>query len=268
MSLIGTLDEIKLADVLRLFASGRKTGVLKASTGERQALLNLRDGHVVHAESGRLLGEEAVFDLFGWQEGQLTFVPVEQPVAPNVDRDIESLIEEAQRVGASFHRRRNLIPSDRMCFQMGPPPAAPDARVAVGPTEWAVLRCLDGLRDVRELVEATGLSRESVLDVLCALLDAGFLERVEPSRALRVQSQGVFGKDEAGLDERVEQEWLKLARFGDGILRIEVRSRTGRRQTLPVSFRQGLFRDVHLPRAVLTSLGVREGDDVTVRPVA
>jgi hypothetical protein len=35
-----------------------------------------------------------------------------------------------------------------------------------------------------------------------------------------------------------------------------------------VAFRPDLGRDIHLPRQVFAELGVREGDDVRVRPVA
>ncbi len=60
MSLIGTLGDIKLADVLRLFALGRKSGVLTVAGGAQNALMRFQKGAIVHASSGRLQGDEAV----------------------------------------------------------------------------------------------------------------------------------------------------------------------------------------------------------------
>ena len=49
MSLIGTLGEVKVGDVLRLFGEGRKSGVLTVSAGPQQAVLRFQKGAIVHA---------------------------------------------------------------------------------------------------------------------------------------------------------------------------------------------------------------------------
>lgn len=269
MSLIGTLEEVRIADVLRLLAGGRKTGLLTVTASGQEAVLHFHKGSLLHATAGRLQGEDAVLDLFGWKQGQLTFVPEERPVEPNLTRDVDALILEGLRVGDSFHRMRELIPSDRVVFQLGPGPQEESARCSLDGRAWRVLRALDGIRDLREVLEATRLPRAEVQWILFELASDGFLERVEMQKTLRVQSQGRFGRDAAAaMDERFEEDWKKTVRFSQGVLRIEVRTLGGRLAVLPVSFRSGLIRDLNLPRAVLAELGVREGEDVSVRPVA
>jgi hypothetical protein len=268
MSLIGTIGEMNLADVVRLFAAGRKTGLLTVAGPGRQALVRFHRGSIVHAASGGLQGDDAVLDLFGWKEGQLTFVPEDRAVPPNVTRTIDELILEGTRVGDVLHRMHVLVPSDRVVFQVtGGPPE--DARpYALGGTAWRVLLVLDGVRDVRELAEAAKVPREDVIRVLFEMAEAGFLERIEPQRSLRVQPQGLFHKDVAEIDERIEAEWRKLRRFTGGVNRVEVRSAAGKVVSLDALFRAGVQRDIHLPRAAVAELGVREGEDVHVRPVA
>jgi hypothetical protein len=247
MSLIGTLSEIKLADVLRLFASSKKSGLITASgPGGRQTLIRFQKGLVVHASAGRLQGDDAVMDLFGWPEGQLTFV----------------------REGGVFHRMQELIPTDRVSFQLAQP-ASEGALCTFGPPQWKVLCRVDGVRDVRDLVEGSDLPRNDVLRLLFDLTEAGFLEKVDSQKTLRAQVQGRFGKGEAAeVDERLRQDWGRLTRFTRGVLTIEVRTFARRGSVLPVAFRAGLGRDVHLPRAVFAEIGLREGEDVFVRPVA
>lgn len=268
MSLIGTLGEVKLADVLRLFAAGKKTGLLTVAADGQEAALRFEKGAIVHALSGRLHGEDAVLDLFGWKKGQLTFVPEEKTVTANVHRAVDALVLEGLREGERVHRMHELIPNDRVVFQLGPGPGEGAEAFPLTPPVWKVLRALDGARELREVVEASKLPRPEVMRTVAELAEHGFVERVE-AKPLRVQAaHGLTRKDVAEVDERLESEWMKVPRFGRGVARVEVRSPGGRAVTVPVAFRSGLFRDVVLPRAAVADLGVHEGDDVLVRPVA
>jgi hypothetical protein len=269
MSLIGDLTDTKIADVLRLFATGRKTGRLTVSSEEDQTVLRFQKGAIVHAHrtGGKLHGEVAILDLFGWKQGQLTFILEEKAVTANVTRSVDQVILDGLRMGDAFHRTRELIPSDQVVFQIGAAPKEDSAPYGVGAIEWRVLRLVDGVRDVREILETSGVPRPEVLRILLETTERGFLEKVEPQRELRVQTQGIFGKDVAEMDDRLDGEWRRLHRFGRGVLRIEVRSAAGRSVTLPAHFRGSLGRGVHLPRAAVAELQVKDGDDVRVRPV-
>ena len=269
MSLIGNLTDIKLADVLRLFAAGKKTGRLTVSSEEDQTVLRFDKGNLVYAHgAGRnLQGEDAVLDVFGWKEGQLTFVPEDKAVRPNVTRPVDALISDGLARGDLFHRTNALIPSDRVVFQMalGPPEGSP--KFGVGGNEWRVLRMVDGVRDVREVAEAAGLPKADVARILLEATEAGLLERIETHRALRVRASGLFAKDAAEMDERVEAEWRKLHRFLRGVQRVEVKSAAGRTALLAAHFKAGAGTGIHLPRGVVADLLAKDGDDVQVRPV-
>lgn len=182
MSLIGTLEDMRIADVLRVFSTSRKSGVLTVADAGRQILLRFQRGAVVHASAGRLIGDEAVIDLFGWKRGQLAFVPEERDVPPNVTRDVDALIVEGLRIGETFHRMNELVSSDHVVFRLGAGPADASLRYSIGAAEWQVVRLLDGARGVGELVEQTGLARAEVVRILFDLTEAGFLERVSAER--------------------------------------------------------------------------------------
>ena len=267
MSLIGNLSDVAFGDVLRLFTASGKTGLLTASAAGRQTLIRLQQGTVVHATAGRLQGDDAILDLFGWKEGQLIFVPEEKALEPNVTLGVDVLILEGLRTGEAFHRMNELIPHDRLVFQPAHGPEG-DKRVLLGGPEWSVLRWADGTRDVRDVIDASRRPRPEVLRILFELTEAGLLELVDAQKSLRAQAQGRFGKEAAELDSNLETEWKLVSRFAEGVLRVEVRnfSRKGRR--LPISFRPGLGREVALPRPLFAELGLAEGDEVFVRPVA
>lgn len=267
MSLIGTLREMQIADVLRLFAEGQKTGLMTVSRPGREALLRFQKGALIFASAGRLQGDDVVLDLFGWSEGQLTFVPDDkQGAVPNVEQDVRALVMEGLRVGDTFHKMNELMPTDRVVFCLGVGPAD-DATYPVGATEWRVIRLLDGVRDLKDVAEASGLAPADVRRILYELSARAFVQRVETQKVLRAHGQGLFGKETAEVDERLREDWSRTSRFENGILRIQVRAMNGRNRSLPVSFRAGLVRDIHLPRAAMAELGLRDGEDVHVRPI-
>ena len=268
MSLIGNLSDVAFGDVLRLFAASGKTGLITASgAGGRQTLIRLQQGTVVHATAGRLQGDDAVLDLFGWKEGQLAFVPEEKAIEPNVTLGVDVLILEGLRTGESFHRMNELIPHERVVFQTAGGPEG-DKRYLLGATEWSVLRSVDGVRDVRDILDVSGVDRSGVLRILFELTEAGLVGAVDAQKTLRAQPQGRFAKELVEVDERLGQEWRLMNRFTEGVQHVEVRTFARKGKRLSVSFRAGLGREVTLPRSVFTELGLREGEDVHVRPVS
>ncbi len=198
-------------------------------------------------------------------------MPEDRAVVANVTLDVDALVVEGLRSGETLHRMREVIPSEHSVFQWGRGPAQDDgARMSVGATEWSVLRLLDGIPDVREVIEASGVPKAAVMQILFEWTEKGFIERVEPRRTLRVQAQGLFGKDAAEVDERLDVDWRRIMRFASGVLRIEVRTLRSTRRVVPigVAFRPGLARDIALPRNVVAELALRDGDEVGVRPIA
>jgi hypothetical protein len=268
MSLIGTLDEVKIADVLRLFGAGKKSGRLTVSSEEEQAVLHLQKGVIVHAHAsgGGLQGDDAVVDLFGWTEGQLTFVPEEGPVVANVTRGVDQLILDGLRSGVQLHNIRLAIPSDEAVFQMGTGPADPEARLELNAAEWRLLRLVDGSRDVAELVVRSTLARGAVTQMLFRLIQAGLLEPAAVARSLRAHA--LPREAQAELDQKLDLEWRRLQRFERGVKAVVVRCDGRPPAYAAVAFRPDLGRDIHLPRQAFAELGLREGDDVRVRPVA
>jgi hypothetical protein len=266
MSLIGSLDEVRLADVLRLFASGKKTGRLTVSADAEQAVLHFVKGSIVHAHAagGSVKGDDAVIELFGWKEGQLTFIPDDKPVASNVTRGVDQLILDGLRAGETAHRMRLAIPSEEVVFQMAEGPSDPEARCEMSGADWRLLRLVDGSRDVTELLAQAGAERGVVLEGLFRLLEAGLLEPAPVVRVLRARAMPRDAPAEA--DQKLEAEWRHLRRFERGVRGIVVRSDGHPPAFASVIFRADLGRNVHLPRPLFAELGLHEGDDVRVRP--
>lgn len=268
MSDLGNLEDLRLAEVVRVLAKGRNTGLVSVQDGARQAQIQLVRGRIVHAEAGRSRGRDAVLEACGWRSGRIVFVVGEHSLVQNVDEDSVALLDEGERVGEALHRLQQVITSDRLVFQWGPGPEDGEMRLPVGRREWRVLREVDGIREVREIVEASGFVRLDVLDVLYEFVQAGFLERTEIPKALKIQAPGLRNREEVAVDDAHLVDWQRNRRFASGVFRVEVRAGTGSHVATAVTLRPGLGDVITLPRALMAELRAQEGDEVYVRPLS
>src|SRR5205085_748681 len=64
--------QVGLQDVLQMECLGRKSSILSVSTGSRRGQIYVCDGQIIHAESGPLQGEMALYGLLGLSGGEFT----------------------------------------------------------------------------------------------------------------------------------------------------------------------------------------------------
>jgi tetratricopeptide (TPR) repeat protein len=142
----------------------------------------------------RLQVEEAVYSLFGWNTGTFSFEP---GVRPEVDDPLdrispESLLLEGARRVDEWSLIEKKIPSFDLIYAVLP------GQVEHHKTEFTeaqrrILPLLDGARDVRQIIDASGLSEFEAAQALYGLVTAGLAHKVgassmaAPSRLMEAQ---------------------------------------------------------------------------------
>jgi tetratricopeptide (TPR) repeat protein len=142
----------------------------------------------------RLQIEEAVYSLFGWTTGTFSF---DAGVAPDVDQPLdrispESLLLEGARRVDEWSLIEKKIPSFDVIY------AVLAGQVEGHRSEFTeaqrrILPLLDGERDVRQIIDASGLSEFEAGQALYGLVTAGLAHKVgasskaAPSRMLEAQ---------------------------------------------------------------------------------
>src|SRR5260370_16351783 len=100
MGFQGSRKELPLPDIIQLVSVSGKTGVFTLrrnadSSGE----IFLRGGQIVHAHIGDLTGEEAVYELAIWPEGEFVFTPGQETDLTTIQKsNTNPLIETARRI--------------------------------------------------------------------------------------------------------------------------------------------------------------------------
>ena len=183
---------------------------------------------------GRLQGDEAVLDLFGWKEGQLTFVPEDKPVRPERDPGRRRADPRGRSGwGTSSTACTSSSPSDRVVFQMAARPPDDGRALRDRRAEWRVLRLVDGLRDVRELLEASGAPAERGAAGPARADRGGLPGDGRAAAGAARPGPGALRQGRRRGGRAPGSGVAAAARFARGVHRVEVRSRRPERRPSP-----------------------------------
>ncbi len=103
---------MNVVDLLQTFEVSRKSGIVHLNNGNNiEAKIFFRDGKVVDATLGRLLGEEAVYRTLIWNEGELEveFCKVDCPDV--IESSTQGLLMEGMRRVDEWGRLLEALPA-------------------------------------------------------------------------------------------------------------------------------------------------------------
>ena len=109
----GLLEEVPLPDLLQLFATSRKTGVLRVQ-GAREARVFLREGRAIYCEFTDAPGldpEKVAFRVMAWTTGMFVLEPWEErEFEREIGMSTEGMMMEAMRLLDELENVRSEIP--------------------------------------------------------------------------------------------------------------------------------------------------------------
>lgn len=116
----GLLEEVPLPDLLQLFSTSRKTGVLRVQS-QREARVYLREGRAIYAEFTDTPGldpEKVAFRVMAWTEGMFVLEPWEERDFPaEIQMSTEGMMMEAMRILDELENVRSEIKlTDTLAF--------------------------------------------------------------------------------------------------------------------------------------------------------
>jgi DNA-binding NarL/FixJ family response regulator len=94
----GMMRRVGLQEVLQMECLGRKSSILEVFTGKVRGRIYVSDGDIIHAESGSLQGEVALYGLLGLRGGEFNLRPFSEPAQRTISGQYEFLLMEAARL--------------------------------------------------------------------------------------------------------------------------------------------------------------------------
>ncbi|MFO8035126.1 MAG: DUF4388 domain-containing protein [Anaerolineales bacterium] len=170
----GNLDQLPLIDILKMLSSSDRTGRLSLSQGRIQGEIYLAHGSLVHAATGAQLGEQAVFTMMSWMDGDFSFTPDVEAPEESVELATEQILLEAARKNEEWRDIKKMVPSSDIVFKLSPT-GSPET-VSLEPAEWQVLAQVNGKRSIEDLSRIVGRNEFDIAKILYSLTKAGLLE--------------------------------------------------------------------------------------------
>jgi len=97
MALQGNLQHMAAADLIQHACQDHKPAELTIQHDRQTASLFFKGGQVVHATLGNLQGEEIIYTILGWSEGQFSLELETEPPAITISRTWSALLLEGAR---------------------------------------------------------------------------------------------------------------------------------------------------------------------------
>jgi DNA-binding response OmpR family regulator len=107
----GDLEKMSIGEVVQTIALTKKNGRLVVTSGNRRGEIYFRDAIVTYADVDWKKGEEAVYRLLSWKEGQFRFEVGASPTTKNVQKTAEGLLMEGMRRLDEYNRLLGYFPS-------------------------------------------------------------------------------------------------------------------------------------------------------------
>ena len=169
MAFQGSLAELHLPDIIQLISVSGKTGVFHLTDGALKGRIYLNDGKIVHAELEDTSGEEAVYALAIWSQGDFRFEPGIATDQRTITKSNTNLLMEAARRLDEWRVLSKKVPS----VDMVPEFVVQDSRegqINLNTSEWLILSKIDGTRSVKSIAQSAGLSVFDVAKILYGLV--------------------------------------------------------------------------------------------------
>lgn len=175
MAFQGSLREIPLPDIIQLVSVSGKTGVFMLEKDNERGEIYLCEGQIVHAVYNTIEGEEAIYALSIWPEGDFHFQPGVDAEKVTIRKSNTNLLMEAARRLDEWKILRKKIPSEdaipRLLYE-----ADWQKEVILSPYEWSVVTQMDGVRSIGEIAKTLQWATFDVAKILYGLITQHLVE--------------------------------------------------------------------------------------------
>jgi DNA-binding response OmpR family regulator len=178
----GRVADMPVVDVIQTIEVSRKSGVIQfVADRQRTAAIYFRDGKVIDAEAGTLQGEDAVYRLLTWSEGEFEVVFRTVRRREVIAASSQGLLMEGMRRLDEWSRLLEQLPPLTHRFEIDTAELA--ARLGEVPDDNnPILRMVDGKRSLLEVIDSSDFGDLECLQAVARLYFEGLLTDLEPEQ--------------------------------------------------------------------------------------
>lgn len=169
MAFQGSLKELPLPDIIQLVSVSGKTGKFTLSREHDRGYIYLKNGQMVHATVADLIGEEAIYSLAIWNQGEFQFSPGEEPDRQTITKSNTNLLMEAARRLDEWRVLSKKIPSVDFVPELMMRENRHE-QITLNPQEWMLITRINGQRSIAEIGKTLNMSSFDVAKILYGMI--------------------------------------------------------------------------------------------------
>lgn len=206
----GSLEEVKLPDIIQLMSVGGKSGCFVLSNdSNEEGRIFLNDGTIIHAVCGELKGEDAIYSLAIWDKGSFTFQIGEETQERTITKRNTNILMEVARKLDEWRVLKKKIPSLDLIPELQ---SLGHKKVSFNTSEWHVLSKINGVNSINKIAATTHMAAIDVAKLIYGLVASGLVNLRETPKASPdanpLESSGENKTANQGRSPEEEQEWL------------------------------------------------------------
>ncbi|RLB53148.1 MAG: hypothetical protein DRI34_13815 [Deltaproteobacteria bacterium] len=173
----GRIDEVPIPDLLQLFSTSKKSGVLVVRSNDHEGKVYLRQGKVYYAsiDNRHEIGPQKAFNrIVGWTEGFFELTgPSEEKFMVELDESTEGLLMDAMRSMDELGRIKDHLPAPGTRYALAKPmsPALRDLE----PDQLDVLQAVHNHGRVDAILDESLLPDLETYQALLHLIRSGYI---------------------------------------------------------------------------------------------
>jgi hypothetical protein len=179
----GSLEEIPLPDLLQLFGTSRKSGVLVVETDQNFGRIFLDQGLIHHVTVETTNGKEvaiaplkAFYRMLTWDRGSFELEPPStKKVESPLNASVQEVLMEGFRQRDEFEHLKGKLPKPEDTLEVVVPVAKPLRDLS--PSELDVFQVVLGGATFNALLDASALTDLEVATAVSALLEKGYAKK-------------------------------------------------------------------------------------------
>lgn len=179
-SMSGAIDDVPVPDLLQLFGSSRKTGVLVVKTNGDVGKIFLEKGSIAHAtinDSARITPQKAMHRILAWRRGQFYMDPLEQiEVTERLQLSVELALMEGMRIIDEVNRVG--LPAMNSAVEIPSPMEAPLSQLT--PEQLEVFQVCMTRKELDAVFNNCPLDDLKIAASLKTLIDGKYIDVIEP----------------------------------------------------------------------------------------
>jgi len=206
MAFQGSLKELPLPDIIQLVSVSGKTGKFTLSRDLDRGFIYLKNGQMVHATVGDLVGEEAIYALAIWNQGDFQFGPGEEPDRQTITKSNTNLLMEAARRLDEWRVLSKKVPSVDYVPELQVRESRHE-QITLNPQEWLLITRIDGHSSIAEIGKALNMSSFEVAKILYGMVTGELVTLKKKSEFPRDEESGEL-VDLAGRIRAIAEEFI------------------------------------------------------------